>query len=356
MPPPSPPFPSPLPPPLPTVFESPYRDYANAAIILGSVLALFVVLALCAACAHQVEKAKEKKRIATSTASAIREAVANARRAIAEEDVPYPATPEWMKIGAANFIASRWRSRYDSAMEARRQYLEAEPGDATGEILEDSSDPITTASLRSVSTVLNVSVQKPLGLLLEQSHARKAKLSNGFRLISGGCFAAAVEEGGNAALANVRTGDRLKSINDADVSACTFREVINLLQQAGPNAVELSFIRTAKPAPRSLPKRTARVTTPAAKRWHKVREAHLTPVRHDSSPRGEMLRMIQEAADQAMEVEAPVKSQQVWLQQEMDKAFDAEAETPPKQSDADGHGDGPLQVNGAAGPGPDTQG
>ena len=83
---------------------------------------------------------------------------------------------------------------------------------------------------------LLVSVQKPLGAVLEEGSAPGTP-----------CVVAVLESTGNAAQAGVREGDRLLAVNNQDVSAASFEQVMQRLQ-AAPRVVNLRFARAAAAA------------------------------------------------------------------------------------------------------------
>ena len=61
------------------------------------------------------------------------------------------------------------------------------------------------------------------------------------------CVVAVLESTGNAAQAGVREGDRLLAVNNQDVSAASFEQVMQRLQ-AAPRVVNLRFARAAAAA------------------------------------------------------------------------------------------------------------
>lgn len=84
---------------------------------------------------------------------------------------------------------------------------------------------------------LLVSVQKPLGVLLEEARH--------------GCLVADLAVGGSAARAGVRVGDQLLAVNNLDVRAAGLDAVMGRLASA-PRVVNLRFARSFRSRPASM--------------------------------------------------------------------------------------------------------
>ena len=82
-----------------------------------------------------------------------------------------------------------------------------------------------------------VSVQKPMGILLEQQEQEQAMV-----VVVEPIVVSNVDPNGSAARAGVQVGDRLLAVQNADVSTKPLEEVLNLIGQA-PKVVNLRFQR-----------------------------------------------------------------------------------------------------------------
>lgn len=86
---------------------------------------------------------------------------------------------------------------------------------------------------------LLVSMQKPLGLLLEELHASDDATSDGE---TQGCVVVEVAPGSAADAAGVKAGYHLKAVNNMDVSRTGLDEVLSCIQ-AAPRVLNLRFSR-----------------------------------------------------------------------------------------------------------------